>query len=172
MDRRVLFASFALSAVSFAMYLEFFDILAPVIPGGSVRLNSGVFFVLPVFLLVGGQTLFGTWLTHFVVTVAEPEKRDALRAYLVTAAEIFMFSFFYVLSPSYGPYTFVVYFMPREAFGPLILPMLALWALATVLVTYLVLTRSFGFGANSRFGIKSRLLFSAAMLAMLIVIAD
>ena len=102
---RLLAASLLLSFATFAIYLRYFDILAPFIPDGSVRLNSGVFFALPVFLLLGGQTIFDMWFTHVSVTLATPEKRDALKAYFVASFIILLFSVYYVIFPYYGPYT-------------------------------------------------------------------
>ncbi len=172
MDAKVLAASLCLSIATFGIYLGFFDILVPFIPGGSVRSNSGAFFVLPVFLLVSGQTLFATWLTHMVIGAISPEKRDALKAYLVAATQILLFSGFYVLFPDYGPYTFVVYFMPNERFAPISLPVVMLWTVVIVLGTYLLTRRVFRFEESSHFGRWRRLLLSASMLALIMVMAS
>lgn len=171
-NSRLMAAGLLLSVMTFGVYLRYFDILAPYIPQGSVRANSGVFFGVPVFLLLGGQTLFAMWLTHVTITVASPEKRDALKAYFVASFEILLFSLYYVIFPYYGPYTFIVYFMPGEAFGGLAIPILVAWTLAIVLGTYLVTQLTFRIQNTPRLGTARKLLLAASALAVILVMAS
>lgn len=171
-DRRLMALSLALSGSALVVYLGYFDILAPAIPHGSVRANSGSFFIVPVFLLVAGQTLIDTWLTHTSVALAAPEKRDALKAYFVASLQVLLFSLIYVVFPFYGPYTFVIYFMPGESFGPLAYPILVLWVFAVVLVTAKAATWAFGLRNDARFRLPKMLLLSATTLAIILVAAS
>lgn len=169
---RLLVASVVLSVTTFAVYLRYFDILAPFIPDGSVRANSGLFFGVPVFVLLGGQTLLAVWFTHSSITLAAPEKRDALKAYFVVSFEILMFSFYYVIFPYYGPYTFIVYFMPSEAFSRFAYPVLVAWTLTIVLGTYLLMQRTFRIQNTPRLGTARKLLLVAGVLAVILVTAS
>lgn len=172
MDRRLLFVSLCFSVTTFAVYETFFDILVPFVPGGSVRSNSGPFFLVPVLLLLSAQTLFITWLTHVVIATVAPSEKDALRAYCVASGQILLFSIFYVFFPYYGPYTFVVYFMPNQGFAPYTYPILVVWTVTTILVTFLLIRRAFRLESNSNFGSGRRLLLAATMLAITMVIAS
>lgn len=172
MDTRLLLLSFGFSAVTLAVYARFFDILAPFIPGGSVRVNAGQFFMIPTFLLLCGQTLFATWLTHVVVAMVAPEKKDALKAYFVASTEIMLFSVFYILFPYYGPYTFIVYFMPNQPFGLDSYPILVAWTVVVVLVAYLLMGHAFKLERSTRFGPGRNLLFGAALLAVIMMMAS
>lgn len=170
-DARLFMASFCLSAATFIVYLRYFDILAPFIPEGSVRASSGAFFALPVFILIGGQTLIAMWFLHSSIALASPGKKDALKAYFVSAFQILLFSVYYIIFPHYGPYIFVVYWMPGESFGSLAYPVLVLWTLAIILGTYLVSQQAFKVDGAS-FGRAKRLLLAAGVLSLLIVIAS
>ena len=154
------------------MYGYFFDILVPFIPGGSVRASYGVFFAIPIILLVSAQTLFTTWLAHISVNTTAPGKGDALRAYLVASVEVFLFSIYYIIFPSYGPYTFVVFFTPGNAFGPTALPIVIGWTVFTIFVTFLLLVRVFRLEATPKFGPVRMLLLAATMLAIMMVTAS
>jgi hypothetical protein len=164
--------SFCFSIGASVVYWGYFDILAPFIPGGSVRASYGVFFVIPVILLVSGQTLFTTWLAHVAVSTAAPGKGDALKAYLVSSVEVFLFSLYYVIFPTWGPYTFVVYFTPVHVFGPAALPIVIIWTIFTILVTYALLRRVFRIEPTPKFGPVRMLLLAATMLAMMLVTAS
>ncbi len=171
-NTRLLIVSLLLSIMTFVIYLRYFDILAPSIPQGSVRANSGVFFGLPVFLLLGGQTLFTMWLTHISITVTSPANRDALKSYFLASFEILLFSFYYVIFPYYGPYTYVVYFMPNETFGRFAYPILVAWTLVIVLASYFLLGRTFKIENSRHLGTARKLLLVAAALAMILVMAS
>jgi hypothetical protein len=172
MNPRVFLLSFLFSAGTFVVYEKYFDILAPFIPGGSVRASYGVFFLVPIILLISAQTLFITWLTYIAVRTAAPGKSDALRAYLVTSVEVFLFSMYYVFFPFYGPYTFVTYFTPSNSFGATAYPILVLWTIATILVTFVLLKRVFRLDDVPSLGPVRRLLLAATMLAIMMVTAS
>jgi hypothetical protein len=172
MDARLLLISLCFSIATFAVYVWYFDILAPFIPGGSVRSSYGVFFFVPIILLISAQTLFDTWLTHIVIAVVSPSRKDALRAYLVASEVIFLFSVFYVFFPYYGPYTFVVYFTPNSGFGITSYPILVAWTAATILGTSVLIKQVFRLENQDNFGLGRRLLLAATMLAIAMVIAS
>jgi hypothetical protein len=172
MDTRLLVISLCLSIATFAVYVRYFDILAPFIPGGSVRSSYGVFFFVPIILLVSAQTLFDTWLTHIVISVVSPGRKDALRAYLVASEVVFLFSVLYVFFPYYGPYTFVVYFTPDSGFGIAAYPILVAWTVATIFGTSILIKRVFHLENKNDFGPARRLLLAATMLAIAMVIAS
>jgi len=128
--------------------------------------------VVPIILLVSAQTLFTTWLAHISVSSGAPGKGDALRSYLVASVEVFLFSIYYVLIPTYGPYTFVVYFTPIHTFAPYAYPIVIVWTVLTILVTYELLRRVFLLEATPKFGPVRMLLLAATMLAMMLVTAS
>ena len=171
-NTRLLVASLSLSAATFVVYLRYFDILVPFIPGGSVRDNSGLFFALPVFVLLGGQTLFDVWFTHSAVKLASPEKRDALKAYFVAAFQILLFSGYYVLFPYYGPYVYIVYWMPGQSFGEFAYLTIVAWTLAIILGTYAVTRWAFRANPPDQLSTVKRLLLASGALAMIMVIAS
>jgi hypothetical protein len=172
MDVRVLLASLIISVSTFAIYARYFDILVPFIPGGSVRENSGLFFALPVVLLVSGQSLFATWVNHVAIGSSTPEKKDALRAYFVASIQILLFSLYYAMFPYYGPYTFVVYFMPGQSFFPGAYFVLVAWTLAIVLGSAVLIREIFGLRGDGRMGAVRSILMAAAVLALIMVTAS
>lgn len=172
MNTSLLLLSFCFSAVTLFVYAQYFDILAPFIPGGSVRANSGLFFILPTTLLLCGQTLFATWLTHVAIAMVAPGRKDALKAYFVASAQIMLFSFFYVMFPYYGPYTFVVYLMPGQSFGSASYPILVVWTVAIVVAGSLLFRRAFRLQNGTNFGPFRNLLFGATLLAVVMVMAS
>ncbi|MDA4119349.1 MAG: hypothetical protein OK436_02060 [Thaumarchaeota archaeon] len=164
--------SLCFSIGAFVIYGIYFDILVPFIPGGSVKASYGIFFVIPITLLVSAQTLFTTWLAHVAVSSGAPGKGDALKAYLVASVEVFLFSLYYVIFPSHGPYTFVVFFTSANTFGPMALPIVIAWTVFTILLTFLLLRRVFRLEATPKFGPVRMLLLAATMLAMMMVTAS
>lgn len=171
-NTKLLVVALCLGVATFAVYLRYFDILAPSIPEGSVRANSGPFFGVPVFLLLCGQTMFDMWLTHVSISYVSPEQRDALKAYFVASFQILLFSVYYVIFPYHGPYTFVIYFMPGQDFGAWAYPILVVWTLVIVLGTYFVTQRVFRIGNSPRFGTGRKLLLASATLALILVMAS
>lgn len=132
----------------------------------------GIFFVIPLILLVSAQTLFTTWFAHIAVKTGAPGKGDALKAYFVASIEVFLFSLYYLIFPFHGPYTFVVFFTPANTFGPTALPIVILWTVFTILVTFVLLRRVFRLEATPSFGPVRMLLLAATMLAMMMVTAS
>jgi hypothetical protein len=106
------------------------------------------------------------------VSTSAPGKGDALKAYLVASVEVFLFSLYYVIFPTWGPYTFVVYFTPVRVFEPTALPLVILWTIFTILATFALLRRVFRLEATPRFGPVRMLLLAATMLAMMMVTAS
>jgi|SRR5271157_3256560 len=171
-DSRLFFASFGLTVVTFGVYARFFDILAPFIPGGSVRDSSGLLFAIPIFLLLSGQTLFTTFLTYISVGAVNPGKKDVLKANFVASVQILLFSVLYIFFPSYGPYTYVVYFMPKESFAPFSYPLLVAWTLAVIFATALLTRRIFGLEKDPGFSFVKSLMLAATSLAVIMMMAD
>jgi len=137
-----------------------------------VKASYGIFFAIPIILLVSAQTLFTTWLVHISVKTSAPGKGDALRAYFVASAEVFLFSLYYVIFPFHGPYTFIVYFTPANTFGPVALPVVIGWTVFTILVTFVLLKRIFRLETTPKLGPVRMLLLVATMLAMMMVTAS
>ncbi|HEV2225941.1 MAG TPA: hypothetical protein VGR56_03950 [Nitrososphaerales archaeon] len=164
--------SMCFSVGALVVYGFFFDILVPFIPGGSVKASYGVYFVIPIVLLVSAQTLFTTWLAHISVSTGAPGKGDALRAYLVASVEVFLFSLYYVIFPFHGPYTFIVYFTPANTFGQTALAVVIGWTMFIIVVTFVLLRRVFRLEGTPRFGPVRMLLLAATMLAMMLVTAS
>lgn len=137
-----------------------------------MKASYGIFFVIPIILLVSAQTLFTTWLAHISVSTGAPGKGDALRAYCVASVEVFLFSLYYVIFPFHGPYTFIVYFTPANTFGQTALPVVISWTIFTILVTFGLLRRVFRLETTPKFGPVRVLLLAATMLAMMMVTAS
>ncbi|MGI0078247.1 MAG: hypothetical protein ACRECH_01335 [Nitrososphaerales archaeon] len=169
---RLFVLSLLFSAATFVVYMVYFDILVPFIPQGSVRYNSDGFFAIPVFLLISAQTLFVTYFLHATIKAIDQKKRDLLKAYFVSSVEIFLFSLLYVFFPYYGPYTYVVYFMPGENFPLLSYPLLVFWTMITILATSLMIEREFHLVQNRHIGPKRLFILGATMLAAIIAMAS
>lgn len=122
--------------------------------------------------MTSAQTLFITWLTHIVIAVVSPSRKDALKAYLVASEAIFLFSVLYVLFPYYGPYTFIVYFTPNSGFGITDYLVLVAWTAVTILGTSVLIKQVFRLENQDNFGLGRRLLLAATMLAIAMVIAS
>ena len=171
-DSKIFGLSLSFSAATFVIYSLYFDILAPFIPGGSVRQNSGPFFEIPVLVLLGAQTLFITYLVHIQIKILDQSKRDLTKAYLASSATIFLFSIFYALFPYYGPYAYVVYFMPGNTFPSYAIPVLVIWTLAIIFVSAFAVRRLFHLDGSKEIGPKRTLLMAATILAVIIAMAS
>ena len=137
-----------------------------------MKAGYGVFFVIPIVLLISAQTLFTTWLAHIAVGTGAPGKGDALKAYFVASVEVFLFSIYYVIFPFHGPYTFVVFFTPANTFGTMALPIVVAWTIFTIVVTFALLRRVFRLETTARFGPVRMVLLASTMLAMMMVTAS
>ncbi len=101
-----------LSSISFVIYLLFYDILIPGLPGGSYRQAVGSLFAIPSLLLLLGQVGIGGLIILFAVSSIKKEKlsRDAYAKCLFTSSVItFLFAFTYVIYPLYGPFYYIVF---------------------------------------------------------------
>ena len=173
---RLLAVSFALTALAFVLYMLYFDILVPSIPhGGSVRYSSGPYFVLPVFLLVGGQILFNTYLLHVSIKAGEEGRQDLIKAFFVSSVQVFLFSLFYAFHPFYGPYTFIVYFTPGQGgqnFPSYSIPLFSLWVMVIIGVTTFLIRKVFDLKDHPSIGTKRILILSATMLGVILSMAS
>jgi hypothetical protein len=147
-DRRkavsVLVVLFLLAA--FAVYYNFFDILIPGMQSGdSYRLAVGQFFVIPIILLLLGQSMIAGFIFQLMSKALIPKKSDSirsllragyLRAWLIGAVMTFWFSLTYMIFPKYGPFYYVVFVY--QAGPSYALPIEIIWTVAGVLIgTYL-----------------------------------
>lgn len=90
-------------------YYFFFDVLAPNIgnTSGSVKANMGVLFVAPVLVLTAIQALYAAGVLHLVTRSFFFEKRDFLKALFISSCVVLLYSAYYTLVPTWGPYTFL-----------------------------------------------------------------
>ena len=72
--RELSIATAVLSAVSFVIYLSFYDILIPGLPEGSYRLAIGSMFAIPALLLALGQVGIGGAIITFAVSSIRKER--------------------------------------------------------------------------------------------------
>ncbi|HXW37780.1 MAG TPA: hypothetical protein VEJ36_07770 [Nitrososphaerales archaeon] len=141
---KLLVISVVMVVLALAAYYSYFDILSPGIPGsGSVRALTGAYFVALVLLLAAVQLLYVAGVLHLVMRSFYFERRDFLKAFYVSATMVFMFSVYYVLFPSWGPYYFIT--------GPLLhIPstdylVLGSWTAVIVAFTTVNVRKAFGF---------------------------
>jgi hypothetical protein len=95
--------------LTFVVYLMFFDILIPNMPSDSYRSTAGIWFVIPVALLMLGQTLIGGLILHLFSIAANPKNAYILWALLVASIVTFCFSLTYMFFPKYGPFYYIVF---------------------------------------------------------------
>ena len=105
----LLVLAFLLLALAVANYYFFFDVLAPNIgnTSGSVKSNMGALFVAPVVVLTAIQVVYAAGVLHLVVRSFFFEKRDFLKAFFISSCVVLLFSVYYTLVPTWGPYTFL-----------------------------------------------------------------
>ncbi|MBI4170846.1 MAG: hypothetical protein HY514_04070 [Candidatus Aenigmarchaeota archaeon] len=160
-DPKILAALLLAMIAATLVYLAFFDILIPNVPDDSYRLAVGSLFVVPVIILVFGQTIIGGFFLHMLSEAANPKKADFLRALFVAAMMTFLFSLTYVMFPRYGPFYYIVFVYnigPWHA-----LPLVVAWTLSAITInTYL---------AHKLLGISTRLSFIAIALTYIGIIA-
>lgn len=107
-DNRLLSATVIFTALAFAVYLLYFDILIPGLPDGSYRLAVGQWFAVPSLMLALGQALIFGFFLHMTVS-AFTRRSDFLKAVFVSSFLTFLFSLTYIIFPSYGPFYFIVF---------------------------------------------------------------
>jgi hypothetical protein len=171
---RLTAVSLGISTLTFFVYMFYFDILVPFIPQGSVRYSYGsILFAIPVFLLLGAQSLFTTYLLHLTTKVIDEQKRDLNKAYFVSSLAIFLFSICYVFHPYYGPYSFIVYFTPAgQNFPAYTIPLFSAWFAVMIGIIAYAIRATFDLEDHPQVGIKRILILSATMFAVILAMAS
>ncbi len=136
--------SLLLLALTVANYYLYFDVLAPGFPdGGSVKAYMGALFIVPVILLTAIQVLYASGVLHLVTRSFYFERRDFLKAFFASSAVVFLYSVFYTIVPSWGPYTFLTGTF-RDVAGAVYLE-LAVWTAIILASTVLLVRRVYAF---------------------------
>jgi hypothetical protein len=136
--------SFLILSVAVVNYYLFFDILAPGFPnGGSIKASMGPAFVAPILSLTAVQVLFSSGVLHLTMRGFYPAKRDYLKAFFVGSVLVALYSVYYALVPSYGPYTFMT--GPYRGVAASNYLMLAVWTALIILTTTFLIKRVYGF---------------------------
>jgi hypothetical protein len=131
-------------AVAVTNYFLFFDVLSPQVGGGgSIKANMGVFFLLPVLLLTTIQVSYSAGLLHLVTRSFYFAKRDFLRAFFASSILVLLYSGYYVLVPSWGPYTFLT--GAFRGVSSEVYVVLSLWTALIVVATTLLIRRVYRF---------------------------
>ncbi len=164
----MLLASLAFSALSLVNYFYNFDILAPGINEGSVRVNMGSAFILPVLILTSVQILYSAGVLHLVTRSFFFEKRDFLKAYFCASLLVLMYSFFYTLFPYWGPYLFLVgSFRGTTASGYV---QLSAWTAVLIVSISLAIRKVYGLERQVRWPVI--FLLSGALFTLVLALAD
>jgi len=108
-ELRVLFVLLSVMILTFVVYFMFFDILIPNLPSDSYRSAIGIWFVIPIVLLLLGQTVISGIILYLFSKVANPNNADFLRALLIAGILTFCFSLTYMFFPGYGPFYYLVF---------------------------------------------------------------
>ncbi len=136
--------SFLLLFLTVVNYYLYFDVLAPGFPnGGSVKAYMGTLFIFPVLVLASIQILYASGILHLVTRSFYFERRDFLKAFFTGSVAVFLFSVFYTLVPSWGPYTFLT--GPFRGVAASAYGVLAGWTAITIVSTALLVKRVYGF---------------------------
>jgi hypothetical protein len=143
-NRTLLYLSFLILFLAVVDYYLFFDILAPSFPnGGSIRAYMGVGFIVPILLLTAIQVLFSSGILHLVMRGFYSERRDFQKAFFAGSVLVGLYSVYYVLDPSWGPYTFLTGSfrgVPASAYI-----VLGAWTACVILAITVLIRRMFGF---------------------------
>lgn len=108
-EPRTFFLLLSVMILTFVVYFMFFDILIPNLPSDSYRSAIGIWFVIPIVLLMFGQTVISGIILYLFSKVANPNNADILRAFLVAGILTFCFSLTYMFFPEYGPFYYLVF---------------------------------------------------------------
>ena len=147
-------------------YFLFFDVLSPEVGGGSIKANMGAFFLVPVLLLTCVQVLYSTGVLHLVTRSFYFERRDFLKAFFVSSILVLLYSGYYTLVPSWGPYTFLTgAFRGVPAAVYLIL---ALWTAVVIVATTILIHRVYRFKKGE---LRWRVLVLVAASLFIVVMA-
>ncbi len=101
-------SSLLMFSLTLIIYFKYYDILIPGLPNGSYRIAIGTLFLLPSFLLAGGQIAFGGFFLHMMTTAIKGEG-DLLKAIFITSCITLFFSITYVIFPLFGPFYYIVF---------------------------------------------------------------
>jgi hypothetical protein len=166
----LLYLSFLLLLLATVNYYMFFDILAPSFPdGGSVRAYMGTAFLALVLVLTGVQVLFASGVLHLVIRSFYFERRDFLKAFFTASVLTTLYSVYYVLVPSWGPYTFLTgSFRGVDASTYLVLTG---WTVLIILVTALVIRWIYGF-EKGKIRWRTLLLISGILFSLVLAFAE
>ncbi|KHO47381.1 MAG: hypothetical protein QT00_C0002G0031 [archaeon GW2011_AR5] len=140
--RELSIATAVLSAVSFVIYLSFYDILIPGLPEGSYRLAIGSMFAIPALLLALGQVGIGGAIITFAVSSIRKErlsKENYLKSLFVASLITLLFAFTYVIYPFYGPFYYIVF--SAGGLSPVIIAGEIAWTAIMVVAGTLLISR-------------------------------
>lgn len=160
-----------LLGVAAANYYAFFDILAPGISNGSgsVKSSMGIYFLIPIVVLTVVQALYVSGLLHLVTRAFYAEKRDFVKALFVSSVEVLLYSVYYTIYPSWGPYLIIVgTFRGTSAASYLVL---LGWTAVIVGVIAIVINGVYGF-KKGEIRRSILVLLSAALLGLVLALAD
>jgi len=159
---------FALAVVN---YYVNFDILAPGIGNGtgSVRADMGPYFLIPILVLAAVQALYVSGVLHLVTRAFYSEKRDFLKALFVSSLLVLLYSIFYTIFPSWGPYLYIV--GTFRGTSALDYATLFAWTAVTIASTAYAIKVIYGF-KKGEIRTSMLLLISAALLTLVLAMAD
>jgi hypothetical protein len=98
---------FAIMAATITVYSLFFDILIPNLQNDSYRAAVGSFFIIPIILLVIGQT--GLGMVIFYLFSKSYSKANLLSSAIMASLMNLWFSLTYAIFPKYGPFYYIVF---------------------------------------------------------------
>lgn len=142
-NNAMLVGSFLILFAAVVNYYFFFDVLAPEIQFGSVKANMGGFFIVPVIVLASIQVVYAAGVLHLVIRSFYLERRDFLKAFFISSFLVFLFSVYYTLVPTWGPYSFLTGWyrgVTLATYG-----ILALWTGVILFVTSMLIWRLYHF---------------------------
>lgn len=161
-DNKLLMASSTFILLAFVVYVLFYDILIPGLPGGSYRLAVGYLFLVPSLMLAVGQAFILGFFLH-MTAAALAGKRDFLKALFIASFLTFLFSVTYVIFPFYGPFYYIVFAVGGPWYA---LPVEVLWSAITISAGALLIHRFFNLP------VKASHLISSLIVAGIIVTAS
>jgi hypothetical protein len=166
----MLAVSILFSAVAVVNYYSFFDVLAPGITSsnGSVKESMGALFIFPVLLLTAIQLLYSAGILHLVTRAFFFDKRDFVKAFFSSSVLVLMFSFFYLLVPSWGPYLFLVGPLRDTPSSDYVL--LAGWLAVTLLASSAIITAVYGLRGKVKWPLA--LFLSGSMFLIVLAFAE
>jgi hypothetical protein len=149
--------------LSFAVYAVFLDILIPGLPNSSARdAVDFILFLIPTFLLAGGQLTIGGFMIFSTLRTASRERYKVRmwQAMAVGGLLTFLFSLTYAAYPYYGP----VYYAFFVGGRPEALLFEAVWMFLSITLAGWIIKRLSGAGWN-------HVLFAAGLSMLVIVVS-